>query len=68
MKADVIAFDPETVADRATFADPHQLSVGIEDVWVNGVRVLQNGTHTGALPGRRVYGPGAIGPYLKAQS
>jgi dihydroorotase/N-acyl-D-amino-acid deacylase len=68
MKADVIAFDPETVADRATFADPHQRSVGIENVWVNGARVLRNGTHTGVFPGQRVYGPGAIGPYLKAQS
>lgn len=56
--ADVVVFDPATVLDRATFAEPHQLSVGIRDVWVNGQRVLANGTHTGALPGRPVYGPG----------
>jgi N-acyl-D-amino-acid deacylase len=58
MKADILVFDPNTVADRATFADPHQLSVGVRDVWVNGQRVLRNGSHTGATPGRRLYGPG----------
>ncbi len=57
--ADVVIFDPVTVADRATFTDPHQLSVGIRDVWVNGGRVLADGTHTGATPGRFVRGPGA---------
>lgn len=56
--ADVVIFDPATVADRATFDDPHQLSVGVREVWVNGVRVLQNGEHTGATPGRIVDGPG----------
>ncbi|MEZ4864453.1 MAG: D-aminoacylase [Caldilineaceae bacterium] len=58
MLADVVIFDPATVADRATFEDPHQLSVGVTDVWVNGVRVLQMGEHTGATPGRIVDGPG----------
>jgi N-acyl-D-amino-acid deacylase len=57
--ADLVLFDPATIADRATFEDPHQLSVGVRDVWVNGVRVLQEGTHTGATPGRFVRGPGA---------
>ena len=52
--ADVVVFDPATVGDRATFAEPHQLSTGIRDVWVNGARVLAAGTHTGAMPGRRV--------------
>ncbi len=52
--ADVVLFDPATVGDRATFADSHQLSVGIQHVWINGVRVLDNGTHTGATPGRIV--------------
>jgi N-acyl-D-amino-acid deacylase len=56
--ADVVIFDPQTIGDRATFEDPHQLSVGVRDVWVNGVRVLQDGTHTGATPGRIVEGPG----------
>lgn len=59
MLADVVAFDPATIADRATFERPHQLSVGVRDVWVNGVRVLEAGAHTGALPGRVVKGPGA---------
>jgi len=52
--ADVVIFDPETVGDRATFEQPHQLSVGIRDVWVNGGRVLKDGSHTGATPGRFV--------------
>lgn len=56
--ADVVVFDPQTVADRATFEAPHQLSVGIRDVWVNGVRVFEAGAHTGAKPGRIVSGPG----------
>ncbi len=58
MQADVVIFDPATVADRATFAEPHQLSVGVRDVWVNGGRVLKDGVHTGATPGRIVDGPG----------
>jgi len=58
MLADVVIFDPATVADRATFEDPHQLSVGVRDVWVNGGRVLKDGEHTGAMPGRIVDGPG----------
>lgn len=56
--ADVVIFAPDIIADRATFTDPHRLSVGVRDVWVNGVRVLRDGVHTGALPGRPVYGPG----------
>ena len=58
MYADVVVFDPDTVGDRATFEDPHQLSVGIEEVFVNGVGVLRGGEHTGAKPGRIVRGPG----------
>ena len=57
--ADVVIFDPRTVADRATFTDSHQLSVGIRDVWVNGTQVLRNTEHTGALPGKIVRGRGA---------
>ncbi|MEZ4615759.1 MAG: hypothetical protein R2867_09675 [Caldilineaceae bacterium] len=58
MKADVVIFDPATVGDRATFEDPHQLSVGVRDVWINGGRVLSDGVHTGATPGEIVDGPG----------
>ena len=54
--ADVVLFDPATVADRATFAEPHQLATGIADVWVNGVRVVRAGVHTGATPGQFVRG------------
>ena len=56
--ADVVLFDPATIADRATFADAHRLSTGIRDVWVNGVRVLSAGIHTGATPGCAVSGRG----------
>ncbi len=59
--ADVVVFDPETVADKATFAEPHQYSVGVRDVVVNGVPVLLDGDHTGATPGRFVKGPGYAG-------
>jgi hypothetical protein len=43
---------------RATFEKPHQLSTGVRDVWVNGIRVWRAGKHTGATPGRALYGPG----------
>jgi N-acyl-D-amino-acid deacylase len=56
--ADVTIFDPQTIADRATFDRPHQYSVGVRDVFVNGVRVLAAGEHTGAKPGRALWGPG----------
>jgi len=58
MYADVVVFDPETVIDKATYTDPHHLSVGIRDVFVNGTAVLRDGKHTGAFPGKRVNGPG----------
>jgi dihydroorotase/N-acyl-D-amino-acid deacylase len=56
--ADIVAFDPDRVADRATFEEPHQLSEGIRHVWVNGVAVVKDGAHTGATPGMIVRGPG----------
>ncbi len=59
--ADVVVFDPRTIADRATYEQPHQYAVGVRDVWVNGVRVLKDGAHTDAKPGRVVRGPGWTG-------
>ena len=56
--ADVTVFDPRTVADRATFEDPHRLSVGIRYVMVNGVLTLDDGRLTDARPGRALRGPG----------
>jgi N-acyl-D-amino-acid deacylase len=58
MFADIVVFDPATIADRATYEQPKQLSVGVRDVWVNGVQVIRDGTHTGAKPGRALRGPG----------
>jgi dihydroorotase/N-acyl-D-amino-acid deacylase len=58
MYADVVVFDPNTIADRATFESPHQLSVGMRYVFVNGTAVVRDGRHTGAKPGRIVRGPG----------
>jgi dihydroorotase/N-acyl-D-amino-acid deacylase len=63
MYADVVVFDPATIADRATYVQPKQLSVGVRDVWVNGVQVLRDGTHTGARPGRALRGPGYRGKH-----
>jgi len=58
MWADLTVFDPETIADRATYENPHQYPAGIEWVIVNGTVVLAQGKHTGARPGRILYGPG----------
>jgi N-acyl-D-amino-acid deacylase len=55
--ADVVIFDPATVADHATFDDPHRYASGVVHVLVNGVPVIRDGEHTGALPGRVVRGP-----------
>ncbi len=51
-KADVVVFDAATVADRATYEDPHRYAAGIGHVLVNGRVVVADGEHTGALPGR----------------
>jgi N-acyl-D-amino-acid deacylase len=58
MFADVVVFDPRTIADTATFEKPHQYAVGMKHVFVNGVQVLKDGEHTGARPGRALWGPG----------
>lgn len=59
MAADVVMLDPDRVRDLATFDDPHRLSEGVRDVWVNGVGTVRGGEHTGALAGRFLRGPGA---------
>src|SRR2546429_1978921 len=60
MFADLVVFDPATIADRATFAQPHQYAAGVKHVFVNGQQVLKDGEHTGATPGRALSGPGKI--------
>ena len=57
MYADVMIFDPNTIIDRATYEKPHQLSVGMKYVIVNGVAVISDGKVTGAKPGKVVRGP-----------
>ncbi|MEP6984083.1 MAG: D-aminoacylase [Chloroflexota bacterium] len=59
--ADVVVFDPAKVQDYATPDKPHQYSVGMVHVFVNGEQVLKDGEHTGAKPGRVVRGPGYKG-------
>lgn len=56
--ADIVIFDPATIADHSSFAQPHQYSTGVKHVFVNGVQVLRDGEHTGATPGQVVRGPG----------
>lgn len=58
--ADVVVFDPVVIKDTATFDKPHQYAQEVHHVFVNGVQVLQNGSHTGAMPGRSIRGPGWI--------
>ena len=60
--ADVVVFDPETVSDPATYQNPQQYAKGVPFVFVNGAVVIDGGNHTGARPGKVIYGPGrAIG-------
>ena len=58
--ADIVAFDPATIHDVATFENPNQLSQGMEYVLVNGVPVIDQSKMTGALPGKVLRGPGYV--------
>jgi N-acyl-D-amino-acid deacylase len=59
--ADVVVFKPSRIADHATYTDPHRYASGVAHVLVNGVPVLRDGDHTGARPGRVVFGPARRG-------
>jgi N-acyl-D-amino-acid deacylase len=58
MWADVVVFDPATIADRSTFSSPNELATGMRWVLVNGVSVIFEGKMTGAKPGRVLRGAG----------
>ena len=60
MYADIVVFDDATIIDLATPEKPHQISKGVEEVFVNGVEVLHDGKHTGATPGQVITGPGTV--------
>lgn len=60
MFADIVVFDPATVKDEATFADPNRYSTGIHHVLVNGTAVVADGGITAARPGRALRGPGYV--------
>ncbi len=63
LRADLVIFDPATIADRATYEQPHQYAVGVEYVLVNGRMVLERGEHTDARPGRVLSG----GSFMKSR-
>jgi len=54
--ADVVVFDPSSVSDPATYEMPQQYAKGVPFVFVNGTAVIDNGNHTGARPGKIIYG------------
>jgi N-acyl-D-amino-acid deacylase len=56
--ADLVILDDQTVVDKATFQNPHQYPEGIDTVIVNGQVVINEDQHTGARPGKILYGPG----------
>ncbi len=57
MRADMVIFDPATIADKSTFTQPHQYAEGVRDVIVNGKLALKDGKVTADRPGRVLYGP-----------
>jgi N-acyl-D-amino-acid deacylase len=61
LAADIVVFDPHTIADHSTYEKPMEFATGVQDVFVNGSQVLNRGQPTGATPGRFVRGPGWIG-------
>lgn len=68
MFADLTVFDPEVIRDLATFEQPHQFSVGVRHVLVNGEPVIREGTLTGATPGRVLRGPARERPGTERSS
>jgi N-acyl-D-aspartate/D-glutamate deacylase len=62
MWADIVIFDPDKIADLATYANPNQYSVGMNYVLVNGTPVIADGKMTQALPGKVLRGPGYVPP------
>ena len=59
-RADIVMFDPERIADLATYQDPHRFSVGMVHILINGELVLRDGSLTGAKPGRVLKGPARV--------
>ena len=59
LKADLVVFDPDTIADKSVFGDPHHYAEGISYVVVNGEVVLDGGKMSGERSGRVLLGAGA---------
>jgi N-acyl-D-amino-acid deacylase len=57
LAADLVVFDPRAVAERSTFTQPHQYSVGMRYVLVNGQLTVREGQHTKRRAGQVLYGP-----------
>jgi len=67
LAADLVLFDPATVADRATLTEPHARSAGIKTVWVNGQIVYDGGTPTGAFPGKALHRASSFPPRAESR-